>query len=229
MKYKSFSSAVVIVLLAVIAISSSSCKKFLGLNRQTSYTHNPDTVNARFNFDAWEMIKQRGAPGSTDTLFRRMYEGILYSEIDTNEFKRPGRTFIILHNDAIVRRNASGTLQTDCFWGRYRIGTQNVTTWSYFPKETVKNWFLSLIVDGEYHFYNLNNDNVFAKTLLPTGTDANNPESLMALKLSNDRDTRLRINDFPGTARLTTVRTGGYFLTNGSAHVVDRLVEYRVL
>ncbi|HVG13985.1 MAG TPA: hypothetical protein VM935_03455, partial [Chitinophagaceae bacterium] len=99
----------------------------------------------------------------------------------------------------------------------------------------VKNYLLSLIVQGEHTFENTFPDPKFEKTLLPPGTDPLNPESLIAFRVINDRDSRYRINDFPGSAVPTPnlaspgiqARTAGILSTNGPIHVIDRVLFYQ--
>ena len=71
-------------------------------------------------------------------------------------------------------------------------------------------------------------------SLLPPNTDPLNPESLIAFRVMNDRDSRFRINDFPGTAVPTAAlangiqaRTAGILSTNGPVHVIDRVLFYQ--
>jgi hypothetical protein len=87
---------------------------------------------------------------------------------------------------------------------------------------------LYLIVKGEYTYENLGPENVETKTLLPEGADPLNPTSRMTFVLSNDRDSRVRINDFINSVRATAGRTSGILSDNGPIHVVDRVVEYGV-
>src|SRR4051812_27266172 len=67
---------------------------------QKDYTRTPDTVDAHIYKTAWQFIKDRGIANNTDTIFRVMYNAIIYSGIDTNEYTVPGRTYILLNNTA---------------------------------------------------------------------------------------------------------------------------------
>jgi uncharacterized surface protein with fasciclin (FAS1) repeats len=206
----------------------SSCKKLFGLDRQKDVDHISTTIDPHINKTAWQYLKERatGAPNTPDTIFRRMYEGILYAEIDSNEYKQPGRTYIFLHNDAVTR--VASPVPTDTYWQRYKIGTAVGTKWSDYSKQQVKNWLLYLIVKGEYSYENLTPDNDTATTLLPLNTDLLNPNSIMTFKVLNDRDSKLRINDFFNTVRASQARTAGILSDNGPIHVLDRVVEFGV-
>jgi hypothetical protein len=82
-----------------------------------------------------------------------MYEGILYSGIDTNEYTKPGRTYIFLNNDAVTRTNSN---PTDVgFFGAYQVSGKNGTKWSDYPKDFVKDYLQYLILDGVYDHYSL--------------------------------------------------------------------------
>jgi hypothetical protein len=68
---------------------------------------------------------------------------------------------------------------------------------------------------------------------MPKNVQPLNPESIIALRVVNDRFSKMRVNDFPGTVTYTTQRfseilTGGIISTNGPIHVANRVVEYRI-
>ena len=193
---------------------------------QKDTDHETSVLDPHINKTAWQYLKERSILNQPDTIFKRMYEAIIYSGIDTAEYTQPGRTFLLLHNDAVFR-TATPTA-TDCYWGRYKVGGQVAKSWSQYTPQQVKNWLLYLIVKEEYSYDNLGAENVTVKTLLPEGADPLNPGSIMTLKLSNDRDSRVRINDFINSVRVTVGRTSGILSDNGPIHVVDRMVEYGV-
>lgn len=217
-------------LILVLAISAlTGCKKFAGLERQTDWNFEPHVLDPHINMNAWQFLKSR-ALGTTrdDTIFKKMYDGIVYAGIDTNEYTKPDRTFIFLHNDAIYRLS-SNKITTDCYWGYYKTAAGKTgAKWSDYPKEQVKNWLLYLIAEGEHTFENMGPNNDTLKTLEPLGADPKNPESIMLVKINNDQNSRFRINDFIGTVRYTEARTAGIISTNGPVHVVDRVVEFGV-
>jgi len=221
------------------ALSFTGCKKLFGLKVQENTEHVTTTIDPHIYKTAWQFLKDRALGPATvpdDTIFKRMYQAVVYSGIDTNEYTKTGRTFIFLHNDA-VRRVVSNVVQTDCYFGKYKVGPSPgvpATRWEDYPQLQVKNYLLSLIVQGEHSFDNVFPDPKFEKTLLPPNTDPLNPESLIAFRVVNDRDSRFRINDFPGTAVPTPslangiqARTAGILSTNGPVHVIDRVLFYQ--
>jgi len=226
------------ICLCIAASVLPGCKKLLGLKLQENEPHETTTIDPHIYKTAWQYLKER-ALGSNpnDTIFKRMYQGIIYSGIDTAEYTKPNRTFIFYHNDAI-RRTSGSTVTTDCYFGKYKVGPAPgvpATRWEDYPQIQVKNHLLSLIVDGEFTFENVTPDPGFHKTLMPTGYDPLNPESLIAFRVINDRDSRFRINDFPGSdfpsPNLATpglqARTAGILSTKGPIHVVDRVVFFQ--
>ena len=230
MKIISFS-----VCMLLLALPFTGCKKLFGLKLQEDTDHITTTIDPHIYKTAWQFLKER-ALGSVpdDTIFKRMYQAVVYSGIDTNEYTKPGRTFIFLHNDAVRRFSSGTTVDTiGSYFGKYKVGPPRVpaTKWEDYPKAQVLNYLLSLIVDGEHTFENVLPDPKFAKTLLPAGADPLNPQSEIAFRVINDRDSRFRINDFPGSAVPTPnlaspgiqARTAGILATNGPVHVIDRV------
>jgi hypothetical protein len=212
------------IFIGLLMIGITGCKKIAGLRLQENTDHPTAILDAHINKTAWQYLKERSVLSATDTIFKRMYEAIVYSGIDTALYLQTGQTFIFLHNDAVFR---TATPQpTDNYWSRYKVGGQIPKSWSAYTPQQVKNWLLYLIVKGEYSYDNIGPENLVAKTLLPEGADAANPTSLMYFVLSNDRDSRVRINDFLNSVRVTVGRTSGILSDNGPIHVVDRIVEY---
>jgi hypothetical protein len=213
-----------------LLIVMSGCKKMLGLEKQTNWEFEPHVLDPHINKSAWQYLKERatGALNPKDTIFKRMYEAILYAGIDSNEYAKPERTFIFLHNDA-VKRISSNKLTTDCYWGYYKTpANKTANAWTDYPKEDVKNWLLYLIGEGQYSFENLGPNNDTVQTIMPLNVNPSNPESIMLLKINNDQNSRLRVNDYIGTIKYTEARTAGILSTNGPIHVVDRVVENRL-
>jgi hypothetical protein len=214
------------IFIGLLMAGATGCKKIAGLDLQKDTDHKTSTLDAHINKTAWQYLRERSNMSATDTIFKRMYEAIVYSGIDSAEYTQPGRTFIFLHNDAVFRTAAPTA--TDCYWGRYKVGGAVAKSWTAYTPQQVKNWLLYLIVKEEYSYDNLGPENVQVKTLLPEGADAVNPGSIMYLKLSNDRDSKVRVNDFINSVRVTVGRTNGILSDNGPIHVVDRVVEYGV-
>jgi hypothetical protein len=212
------------VFISLLLIGATSCKKIAGLNLQQDVGHETSTLDPHINKTAWQYLKERSILNQPDTIFKRMYDAIIYSGIDTTLYTQPGRTFIFLHNDAVFR--TATPAPTDTYWQRYKVNNAPAKSWSNYTRQQVKNWLLYLIGTEEYTYENLSSENVQMKTILPEGADAANPGSVMFLKISNDRDSKVRINDFLNTTRVTVVRTAGILSDNGPIHVVDRVVEY---
>ncbi|HEX6430570.1 MAG TPA: hypothetical protein VF008_22920 [Niastella sp.] len=214
------------IFIGLLIVCMTGCKKIAGLSLQENAGHETSILDAHINKTAWQYLKERSVLSPTDTIFKRMYEAIVYSGIDSAEYTQPGRTFILLHNDAVFR---TATPQpTDNYWSRYKVNNQIPKSWTAYTPQQVKNWLLYLIVKGEYSYDNITSENVEVKTLLPEGADAANPGSIMTFVLSNDRDSRVRINDFINSVRATAGRTSGILSDNGPIHVVDRVVEYGI-
>src|SRR5688572_18768675 len=105
-----------IVCICLSALLFTGCKKLFGLKLQENEEHITSTLDPHINKSAWQFLKDR-ALGSVpaDTIFKRMYEAVVYSQIDTTEYTKSGRTFIFLHNDAVLRKSGS-TTTTDCYF-----------------------------------------------------------------------------------------------------------------
>src|SRR5579872_7467539 len=225
-------------LFIVIAIFSAfaGCKKFIGLSLQTDATHTPYLLNPNLNMTAWQYLKYRSGVDAanpnwqTDTVFKLMYEAVLYSGIDTNEYAKPNRTFIFLHNLAVQTFNATVpvTVSNNCYWGYYPVDSVPATSWSQYTPAQVKAWLQYLIVQGEYNFNNLTPNSVTVGTLLPANADSLNPTSIMVLARNDDPSSgAITINNFVGSYSSTTVRSGGYVSTNGPIQVVGNLVIFK--
>ncbi len=107
MKQRIIYSAIFIGLLMVCA---TGCKKIAGLRLQKDTDHETSTISdAHIYKTAWQYLKERSIMNPADTIFKRMYDGIVYSGIDTAEYLQPGRTFLFLHNDAVFRTWLSTT------------------------------------------------------------------------------------------------------------------------
>ena len=143
-----------------------------GLSMQKDYNRvtNVDTIDAHVYKTAWAYMKARAYGSNTDTIFRRMYDGVIYSGIDTNEYIKPGRTFIFLQNGAV----------TSQLWPKYKNGTVAGTKWQSFSKADVKNYLSYLILLAQYSHYNLPLQDVKAQTLAPAGAFTTNPPGMLA-------------------------------------------------
>lgn len=210
-----------------IAVLVSGCTLF-GLKKQTDFNRSTtDTTDAHLYKTAWAYLKSRAYGSGTDTIFRRMYDGIIYSGIDTNEYIKPGRTFIFLNNTAVATY----------VWAKYKNGTAVGKSWTSYSKTDVKNYLLYLILTAQYSHYNLPLTDVYANTLAPAGTyTANpatftapvatgslynpNPNSQMLLRVSNANTVTSQL-DYPIVLNETNnVNTSDLLATNGVVFVL---------
>ena len=212
------------------------CKKLGGLDLQENVDHPTHTIDPRLNKTAWQYIKERSS-GNPDSIFSQMYQGIIYSGIDTNEYTKPGRTFILLNNGA-VDSVISGKVSTACYFGNYLVNGVPGTKWQDYPAVQVKKWLQYLILQKNYNYdfghsinapdlIALNSINDTATTLLPPGSDSLNPGSILLIALTDDRNSSVILNNFAGSAYPTIMRTSGYVLSNGSAHVAQNVVYFK--
>src|ERR1700741_2574553 len=108
-----------VICICLVVIGFSACQKLAGLPLQENQDHPTTTIDPHVNKTAWQYIKDRAIAG--DSIFYLMYQGILYSGIDTMEYTKPGRTFIVYHKDASLRKSGT-TTPTDCYFGKYKVG-----------------------------------------------------------------------------------------------------------
>lgn len=220
----------------LLVFSGGGCKKLGGLDLQENVAHSTHTIDPRLNKTAWQYIKERSS-GNPDSIFFQMYQAILYSGIDTNEYTKPGRTFILLNNNA-VDSVISGKVSPACYFGHYLVNGLPGTKWQDYSPAQVTAWLQYLILTKNYN-YNfgspinasdlvaLNSSNVTAPNLMPPGSDTLNPQSILLIALTDDRNSSVILNNFAGSVYSTTMRTAGYVLTNGSAHVAQNVVYYQ--
>jgi len=223
---KSIKNLTIWVVLAGVALATSGCLKY---QKNAEYT--PYVLDPHINKTAYQYIKDRSYNyAGKDTIFKLMRQAIEYSGIDTNEYLKPDRTFILLHNDAILRTTVVNKVPTptaDCYFGKYLVNGKPATKWSDYPKDQVKNYLLYLIVQGAYSFDNLTPNNVTANTLQPQNYDPLNPQSIMLLRVNDDQNFPIRLNDFSGSVSYVTVRTTNILATNGDIQVIDRVLFYQ--
>jgi hypothetical protein len=225
-------------LLLCLGLSCLSACTLAGLDMQEDWDFEPHVSDPHTNKTVWRFMTDRNQPGQ-DSVFHLMLEAIAYAGLDSATYTQTGKTFILLHREAVLRIDKN-KVTNDCYFGRYLVQdrdangnpipgkTRAARSWTEYPKEQVKNHLLYLIAQGEHSFGSVGIENDTLRTLLPEGSDPLNPQSIMTLKVVNDRDSKLKINDFLNSVRATTVRTAGLLNTNGPAHVVDRVVEFGV-
>jgi hypothetical protein len=202
----------------------SSCLKLQkDYNRKT----NVDTLDAHLNKTAWAYLKARAYGSTTDTIFRRMYDAIIYSGIDTNEYIKPNRTFIFLSNSEIT------TAKTG-LWATVTNNGVAGKSWTSYSPTDVKNYLSYLIAQGLYSHYGLKTVDVSFNTLTPPGVyTANpitfkftvtffaNPNSTMVVHVSNLNTVTSQL-DYPivinGAINITS---SDLLATNGVVQVVN--------
>jgi len=164
-----------IIIIAFLSIGSliSGCS-LAGLSLQKDYNRSlDDTLDAHVYKTAWGYLKSRAYQNASpsDTIFRRMYDGIIYSGIDTNEYTKPDRTYIFLQN----------TVVTGQLWAKYKNGSAVGTKWQSYSKTDVKNYLSYLILLGSYTHRNLSvTKDQEIQTLAPAGVYTTNPTTFLA-------------------------------------------------
>jgi hypothetical protein len=203
-----------------------------------------------------------------------MKKCIDYAGIDLAEYEKPGRTYIFLHNNAIKVWDNSKKIVTAGFFFDYPIvvkdasgnviksklnaavdSTRPALNWSDYSQETVRNYLLYLIIEGEYGFNNLGVPNTTVTTLLPAGktvpyTDSKlayvvtkttpNPDASAITNITTAYPTGGSGFDPEGKMNLkignndkspitvndrTDDRSAGYLATNGQVHVFDKTIH----
>lgn len=177
----------------------SGCSMF-GLDKQVDYEFQKNILDAHINKSAKQYLLDRGKNPvvPNDTIFKWMQLGLEYAGIDLAEYEKPGRTFVFLKNEAIrvlPTRTTNGVVVTTSniptagMWFSFPLVSKNtdgtlklktdgsvdgvpVKNWSDYPKEDVRNFFLSLIAIENYGFENGTTTNSSLPTLLPSGTSA---------------------------------------------------------
>jgi len=143
----------------------SSCLK---LQKDFNRTTNVDTLDAHVYTTAWGYIKKRAYGSATDTIFRRFYDAIIYSGIDTNEYIKPNRTYILLSNSEITTASTG-------FWAKVTINGAAAKSWKSYSAADVKAYLQYLIAQGLYSHYGLKLADVTFTTLTPLGAYTTNP------------------------------------------------------
>lgn len=257
-----------IFLACILGVSViSSCSMF-GLDLQEDYDYHASTLDPHINKSVRQYLEDRGKTPvvANDTIFKWMQLGLEYAGLDLAEYEKTGRTFILLSNNSIRVRNASTGAVTAGMWfdfpvmeknpdGSQKFAADGVTpvthparSWDEYSKETVKNYFLYLMFEGQFSFDNAKIDNTTFQTLLPSGAAATRESKLgyaVASVTPNYSAAGARIltydyvnggNGFDPEGKInmkilnsdysplqindqTTVATAGIIATNGIIHV----------
>jgi hypothetical protein len=199
-----------------LSLFVSGCTLF-GLDAQEDYEFKPNTLDNKIDMTAGEFLLS-----NPTNEFNYMLAALDYTGISIDEFNKTGRTYFLLHDLAVYRLATNGTVDANCYFGKNKVNGQPGTKWEDYPVEQIRDLILYHIVEGEYSFENLTPDNVEVHTLK---TGSNN---LMMLKVINDRDSKLTINDFFNSLKLVRARTAGIVATNGPVHILGDYAEYGV-
>lgn len=208
----------------------------VGLDLQEDHQHEITILDPEIHMSAWEFLNQAREDSLVN--FELMLEGIEYAGLE-EEYSKPGRTFMLLTKSAILRYNSSGSVNSGCYFGYYKLPVLDeagepvlgetgdtlmrpARSWEDYPVEQVRNMLLYHIVEGEHSYDNLGLDNTQVRPLTPVDT-----AGIMYLRVLNDRNSRISVNDFPGSARTLSPRTSNLKATNGYIHVFDNFLEYR--
>jgi len=224
MKKINFISITIIVALLGFSTMFTSCLK---LQKDFNRPTNVDTLDAHVYTTAWGYLKKRAYGSATDTIFRRFYDAVIYSGIDTNEYIKPNRTYIFLSNSEI-------TTSSTGFWAKVLNGSTAGKSWASYSKADVKNYLSYLIAQGLYSHYGLKLLDVPFTTLAPPGvyttnppgfkfpgTYVSNPNSIMNAHVSNANTVTSQL-DYPivlnGTINVTS---SDLEATNGIIQVIN--------
>jgi hypothetical protein len=188
--------------------------EFLGLELQEDYEFKPGLLDPHIDMSAYEFMVSN--PGGQLTL---MNQAVVYAGLE-EEYKKPGRTFFLLHDMAVTRLNSQGQVDVNSYFGKNTVNDMPATKWEDYPVEQVRDLLLYHIAEGEYSFHNLTPDNVTTDTML------GGENGIMLLHVRNDRDSKLRINDFFGSAKVVQARTTNILSTNGPIHIVGDYALY---
>lgn len=224
-KLKIFAIAITIAS-AGLSLMLSGCMK---LQKDFDRVTNVDTLDAHVYTTAWGYLKSRAYSNKTpsDTIFRRMYDGIIYSGIDTLEYTKPNRTYIFLSNSNISTSSTG-------FWAKVLNGSTAGKNWTSYSKADVKNYLSYLIMLGQYSHYNLPLADVQSPTLAPAGaytanpttfkfpgTFVSNPNSLLYIHVSNANTVTSQL-DYPLVLNgSTNITSSDLLATNGVIQVVN--------
>jgi len=224
MKKINFISIGIVVALMAFATTFSGCLK---LQKDYNRVTNVDTIDAHVYTTAWGYIKKRAYGSTTDTIFRRFYDAIIYSGIDTNEYTKPNRTYILLANSTITTASTG-------VWAKILNGSTAGKSWKSYAAADVKNYLLYLIAQGLYSHYGLHLADVTFTTLAPAGvyttnptgfkfpgTFVSNPNSTMIVHVSNANTVTSQL-DYPIVINSTiNITSSDLEATNGIIQVIN--------
>jgi hypothetical protein len=187
----------------------------LELQKDVEYEYH--VLDPKVNMTAWEYMNSP----RPDTIFNLMIKGLAYAGIDQSEYEAQGRTFLFLSNNAIYRIT-SGKLDANCVWARMKVKATGkaATKWQDYTPEEVRDLFhYHIIVDGAWTYDNLTPNNLQTTTMLQSDNNA------LFLKVMNDRNSKIRINDVLNSPKIFDVASSNIQTTNGVVHVLNLYAE----
>ena len=211
MNMKKFNKARVIAGWAIAIPLFISCE-IGGLEFQDNAPYDYHVLDPQTGMSAWEFLNLP----REDTIFELMQEAVAYAGME-EEYKKPDRTFLFLRNDAILRYNPNGSVNTGSYFG-YKLTANGVAgkSWQDYPVDEVRAFLQYHIFEGVYTFgQNLGPENLEVTTL--TGETA-------FIRAGNERNSPIRINDFPFALRPTTAHSSNIQTTNGVIHVINGFI-----
>lgn len=185
----------IVFMLFVAVFIITGCYKL-----QKDYDYRPTEIDPHYDMTVKEFLLSKGATPvvNNDTTLKWMQKAIEYAGFDLAEYEKPGRTFILLHTDAIRRLTTSGSVTrvTAGFFFDYPIvvkdgtgtpiksilfpaldSTRPAVAWNEYSQQMVQNLLQYLIIEGEFGFDNLTINNLSVKTLLAAGTTVDPKDS----------------------------------------------------
>ena len=196
-----------VVFVAMVALFSSC--EIGGLEFQDDAPYDTHVLDPQTGMTAWEFLNLP----RKDTVFELMQEGIAYAGLE-EEYKKADRTFLFLRNDAILRFNPNGTVSTGSYFGYNKLDNGNpALKWQDYPVEEVKKFLQYHILEGVYTFnQNLGPENIEVTTL---------SGETVFIRIGNERNSPVRINDYPFALRPTSGHSSNIQTTNGVIHVIN--------
>ena len=195
---------------AFLAIAAFFCScEIAGLEFQADASYDYHVLDPQTGMTAWEFLNLP----REDTVFELMQEAIAYAGLE-EEYKKPDRTFLFLRNDAILRYNPNGTVSDASYFGYNLLeNDQPASSWQDYPVEEVRAFLQYHIIEGVYTFgQNLEPENTEVTTL---------SEETLFIRAGNERNSPVRINDYPFALKPTTAHSSNIQTTNGVIHVIN--------
>lgn len=203
----------------VMAALASACE-IAGLEFQQDSEYNKQILDIHTDMDAWEFLNiERG-----DSLekypendpFYQFKLGIAHAGLE-EEYKKSDRTYFFITNNSIVEFTEGGNVREGRLFSTYLLADGDTAqTWQDYPVEQARDILLYHIFEGSWGYENLGADNTEVNTQLPGKT--------ATMKLANDRNAKLWVNDFPFSARVAQARSSNLHTTNGVVHIFDSFI-----